>query len=107
MLRSTRPRRRDRYPDPSLMALYALVPRAFVILPVILIVFVIKSISLGGRAGLLWGFSSPTLFSDRFQLGGPASVRSFKANSLGPRDGGALQNLLLRVHSHHLMVLVR
>lgn len=57
------------------------------------------SLSLSLRSGLLWGLPgasvdddekrrSTTLFSDRFQLGGPTSVRSFKANGLGPRDGG-------------------
>jgi outer membrane protein insertion porin family len=30
----------------------------------------------------------PTLFPDRFQLGGPTNVRLFRANSMGPRDGG-------------------
>ncbi|KAJ7698731.1 surface antigen-domain-containing protein [Mycena rosella] len=45
------------------------------------------SISLGLRSGLLWGLRGPTLFPDRFQLGGPASVRAFRPNGLGPRDG--------------------
>lgn len=45
------------------------------------------SLSLAGRTGLLWGISRPTLFSDRFQLGGPTSVRAFKVNGMGPRDG--------------------
>ncbi|KAF8880024.1 surface antigen-domain-containing protein [Infundibulicybe gibba] len=45
------------------------------------------TLSLAARSGILWGLSRPTLFSDRFQLGGPISVRAFKANSLGPRDG--------------------
>ncbi|EAU81471.1 mitochondrial protein [Coprinopsis cinerea okayama7 len=45
------------------------------------------SFSLAGRTGLLWGLNKPLLFSDRFQLGGPTSVRSFKANGLGPHDG--------------------
>lgn len=42
------------------------------------------------RAGLLYplGLSGKTLFSDRFQLGGPFSIRSFKNNAMGPRDGG-------------------
>ncbi|KAK7059619.1 SAM50-like protein SPAC17C9.06 [Favolaschia claudopus] len=45
------------------------------------------SLSLAARSGLLWGLNSrPTLFSDRFQLGGPSSVRLFRANSMGPRD---------------------
>ena len=30
----------------------------------------------------------PTHFSDRFQLGGSTSVRMFRNNSMGPRDGG-------------------
>ncbi|KAF8067576.1 surface antigen-domain-containing protein [Lyophyllum atratum] len=45
------------------------------------------SLSLAARTGILWGLSKPTLFSDRFQLGGPTSVRAFRANSMGPRDG--------------------
>ncbi|KAI0264616.1 surface antigen-domain-containing protein [Gloeopeniophorella convolvens] len=49
-------------------------------------------LSLGARAGALHALSAdparaPTL-SDRFQLGGPTSVRMFRANSLGPRDSG-------------------
>ncbi|KAJ7198619.1 surface antigen-domain-containing protein [Mycena haematopus] len=45
------------------------------------------SVSLAARSGLLWGLNGrSTLFSDRFQLGGPASIRSFRANSMGPRD---------------------
>lgn len=35
----------------------------------------------------MWALSRPTLFPDRFQLGGPLSVRSFQSNGLGPRDG--------------------
>ncbi|KAF8198623.1 surface antigen-domain-containing protein [Pholiota molesta] len=47
------------------------------------------SMSLAARGGLLWGLGEggKTLFSDRFQLGGPTSVRSFRVNGLGPRDG--------------------
>ncbi|KAJ6571994.1 surface antigen-domain-containing protein [Mycena capillaripes] len=45
------------------------------------------SISLAARSGLLWGLNGPTLFSDRFQLGGPMSIRSFRPNGMGPRDG--------------------
>jgi len=45
------------------------------------------SLSLAARTGILWGLSKPTLFVDRFQLGGPTSVRAFRANSMGPRDG--------------------
>ncbi|KAF8962336.1 surface antigen-domain-containing protein [Flammula alnicola] len=47
------------------------------------------SVSLAARSGLLWGLGEggKTLFSDRFQLGGPTSIRSFRANSMGPRDG--------------------
>ncbi|GLB39335.1 putative surface antigen [Lyophyllum shimeji] len=43
------------------------------------------SLSLAARTGILRGLSKPTLFSDRFQLGGPTSVRAFRANSMGPR----------------------
>ncbi|KAJ7098370.1 surface antigen-domain-containing protein [Mycena epipterygia] len=45
------------------------------------------SVSFAARSGLLWGLNGPTLFSDRFQLGGPASIRSFRPNAMGPRDG--------------------
>ncbi|KAJ6586583.1 surface antigen-domain-containing protein [Mycena sp. CBHHK59/15] len=45
------------------------------------------SVSFGTRSGLLWSLREPTLFSDRFQLGGPSSVRSFRPNAMGPRDG--------------------
>jgi outer membrane protein insertion porin family len=50
--------------------------------------------SLGARAGVLHPLTNgndgtaPTP-SDRFQLGGPMNLRMFRANSLGPRDGGA------------------
>ncbi|GAA5895455.1 hypothetical protein JCM6882_006257 [Rhodosporidiobolus microsporus] len=61
------------------------------------------SYSLSGRAGVLFPLFSPSspspssaasktagprtsLFSDRFHLGGPTSVRSFRPNSMGPRD---------------------
>ena len=50
--------------------------------------------SLGARAGFLHPLTNgdngtaPTP-SDRFQLGGPTNLRMFRANSLGPRDGGA------------------
>lgn len=46
-----------------------------------------KSLSLSGRAGLLYSLQGPSRFSDRFQLGGPLSVRMFRANAMGPRDG--------------------
>jgi outer membrane protein insertion porin family len=50
----------------------------------------VKSVSFAARAGGLFGlFGKPTLFSDRFQLGGPASIRMFRQNSMGPRDGRA------------------
>ncbi|EKM75679.1 hypothetical protein AGABI1DRAFT_116270 [Agaricus bisporus var. burnettii JB137-S8] len=47
------------------------------------------TLSLTARSGLLWGLGSSgkTLFSDRFQLGGPTSVRGFMTNGMGPRDG--------------------
>ncbi|KAJ7054448.1 surface antigen-domain-containing protein [Mycena amicta] len=45
------------------------------------------SLSFAARSGVLWGLNGkPTLFPDRFQLGGPSSVRSFRLNALGPRD---------------------
>ncbi|GAA6043499.1 hypothetical protein JCM8097_002242 [Rhodosporidiobolus ruineniae] len=50
------------------------------------------SYSLSARSGLLFPFPSSgtrtSLFSDRFHLGGPTSVRSFRPNSMGPRDSG-------------------
>ena len=47
-----------------------------------------QSLSLGLRSGILLGLQGkPTLFSDRFQLGGPTGVRAFKAFGMGPRDG--------------------
>ncbi|KIY62787.1 mitochondrial protein [Cylindrobasidium torrendii FP15055 ss-10] len=39
------------------------------------------------RSGLMSGLGKPVPFPDRFQLGGPTSVRAFKFNGLGPRDG--------------------
>ncbi|KAL0580908.1 hypothetical protein V5O48_001102 [Marasmius crinis-equi] len=45
------------------------------------------SLSLSACSGLLWSFDRQSLFSDRFQAGGPLSVRSFRQNGLGPRDG--------------------
>ncbi|KAF8870966.1 mitochondrial protein [Gymnopilus junonius] len=47
------------------------------------------AISLAARGGLLWGLSpeGKTHFSDRFQLGGPTSVRTFRQNSMGPKHG--------------------
>ena len=56
----------------------------------------LQLLSLGASAGALHplcggsdSVTGPTL-SDRFQLGGPTNLRMFRANSLGPRDGGAL-----------------
>ncbi|THV05391.1 hypothetical protein K435DRAFT_745075 [Dendrothele bispora CBS 962.96] len=45
------------------------------------------TLSLSACSGLLWSFSQPSLFPDRFQLGGPTSLRSFRVNGLGPKDG--------------------
>ncbi|KIY43211.1 hypothetical protein FISHEDRAFT_53949 [Fistulina hepatica ATCC 64428] len=46
------------------------------------------SAALSARGGVLFGLGdAPTYLSDRFQLGGPLSVRGFKSNGLGPRDG--------------------
>lgn len=51
-------------------------------------------LSVGATAGILQALSgSKTFFSDRFQLGGPVSVRSFRTNGMGPRDGGRMQFL--------------
>jgi outer membrane protein insertion porin family len=41
--------------------------------------------------------NKPSSFPDRFQLGGPTSVRSFRANGLGPKDGGEFPARLLRL----------
>lgn len=45
--------------------------------------------SLSAQGGLLRSLNpaSSPLFCDRFQLGGPVSVRMFRYNSLGPKDG--------------------
>ncbi|KAF9076566.1 mitochondrial protein [Rhodocollybia butyracea] len=45
------------------------------------------TLSVSACSGLLWSFASPSLFSDRFQLGGPLSVRSMRFAGLGPQDG--------------------
>ncbi len=46
-------------------------------------------LSAGLRTGVLFPFGDrPSLFADRFQLGGPTSVRLFRPNSMGPRDNG-------------------
>lgn len=46
-----------------------------------------QCLSFSTRAGIL-SSPRPTYFSDRFQLGGSTSVRMFRNNSMGPRDGG-------------------
>ncbi|PPR08247.1 hypothetical protein CVT24_001289 [Panaeolus cyanescens] len=49
-----------------------------------------RGLALGvtAKAGYIQNFASgTTLFSDRFQLGGPTSVRGFKMNGMGPRMG--------------------
>ncbi|KAF9041211.1 surface antigen-domain-containing protein [Panaeolus papilionaceus] len=50
-----------------------------------------RGVALGvtAKAGYLHSFANEgtTLFSDRFQLGGPTSVRGFKMNGMGPRSG--------------------
>ncbi|KAF8318799.1 hypothetical protein DL93DRAFT_2075725 [Clavulina sp. PMI_390] len=47
------------------------------------------TLSLTARAGsLIPLFGKQTLFNDRFQLGGPTSLRMFRHNGLGPKDGG-------------------
>jgi len=45
------------------------------------------TVSFAARTGVLWSINRPSLFPDRFQLGGPVNVRSFRANSMGPQDG--------------------
>ncbi|KAF7323698.1 Bac-surface-Ag domain-containing protein [Mycena kentingensis (nom. inval.)] len=45
------------------------------------------SLSFTARSGFILGLAGkPTLFSDRFQLGGPSSIRSFRTSGMGPRD---------------------
>ena len=56
------------------------------------------SVSFGAKGGLLLGLNKPLLFSDKFQLGGPTSVRSYKVNGLGPHDGGRLITTFLKDH---------
>ncbi|KAL8276648.1 hypothetical protein RQP46_010916 [Phenoliferia psychrophenolica] len=47
------------------------------------------SMSLGLRAGALYPLNGkPSLFSDRYHLGGPTSVRMFRPNAMGPKDNG-------------------
>ncbi|KAJ3802709.1 mitochondrial protein [Lentinula aff. detonsa] len=46
------------------------------------------TVALSACSGVLWGLlPAPSLFPDRFQLGGPLSVRSMRFAGLGPRDG--------------------
>ncbi|KAI1798397.1 surface antigen-domain-containing protein [Ganoderma leucocontextum] len=45
------------------------------------------TLSLAARTGALWNFGRESYFSDRFQLGGPVSVRMFRTNGMGPHDG--------------------
>ena len=48
-----------------------------------------QTVSLGIRSGLLVpSVGHKSLLSDRFHLGGPTSVRMFKQNGLGLKDGG-------------------
>lgn len=48
-----------------------------------------QTLSLGWRSGLLLPLGGgPSLFPDRYHLGGPTSVRMFRPNSMGPRDHG-------------------
>jgi len=59
---------------------------------------ILQWISFAARAGHLQSISgNPSYFSDRFQLGGPLSVRSFRANSMGPRDGRKSQTCALGI----------
>ncbi|CAL1709271.1 unnamed protein product [Somion occarium] len=45
------------------------------------------TVSFAARTGVLCPFNDKlTLLPDRFQLGGPTSVRMFRASSLGPKD---------------------
>ncbi|CAE6479486.1 unnamed protein product [Rhizoctonia solani] len=45
------------------------------------------TISLSARTGFLYPlYGRPSLFNDRFQLGGPTSLRMFRPNEMGPKD---------------------
>lgn len=50
----------------------------------------VQTLSLAARSGAMWHFGGKSCFSDRFQLGGPVSVRMFRMNGMGPHDGGGL-----------------
>lgn len=55
-----------------------------------------QTLSLGLRSGVLYPLGpSPSLLPDRFHLGGPTSVRMFRPNAMGPKDGGRLSDLYL------------
>ncbi|RDX46703.1 hypothetical protein OH76DRAFT_1406788 [Lentinus brumalis] len=45
------------------------------------------TLSFAARTGVLWHLGGRSCFSDRFQLGGPVSVRMFRMNGMGPHDG--------------------
>ncbi|KAG8770599.1 hypothetical protein FRC12_004168 [Ceratobasidium sp. 428] len=46
------------------------------------------TMSLSMRTGMLYPlFDRSSLFNDRFQLGGSTSIRMFRPNEMGPRDG--------------------
>lgn len=47
-----------------------------------------QTVSFAARTGLIWNLGAKSYFSDRFQLGGPVSVRMFRMNGMGPHDGG-------------------
>ncbi|CAE6452987.1 unnamed protein product [Rhizoctonia solani] len=45
------------------------------------------TLSLSGRTGFLYPlYGRPSLFNDRFQLGGATNLRMFRPNGMGPRD---------------------
>ncbi|CAE6416657.1 hypothetical protein ACGC1H_002242 [Rhizoctonia solani] len=45
------------------------------------------TISLSARTGFLYPlYGKPSLFNDRFQLGGPTTLRIFRPNEMGPKD---------------------
>lgn len=57
--------------------------------------------SLSLRSGLMSSTdeSKRTLFVDRFQLGGPTSVRMFRQNSMGRKDNGPYRSVCLKLRS--------
>lgn len=54
--------------------------------------------SFAARTGLIVPLNKSIPFPDRFQLGGPSSVRMFRMNSMGPHDGRTFASTSHSVH---------